>query len=192
MASSVASAREMERWARERREATQRTVNMPVEAARQMQAMQPDFEALQKYEKKVQQLAQRQEDREEELKVDPVINVMGSTAGAGSGDFHTYRGYRTKELARLADFEKEAKREQAQKTWEEERRGAQAEVEARSAKSAAKRNKKKEKRKATMAAEKAAKAAKRTEGAACSPAAHESSAGEDSDGDHRREGKEFS
>jgi hypothetical protein len=37
------------------------------------------------FEAKVQRLAERQQDKEEELVVDPVLNVMGSTAGAGSG-----------------------------------------------------------------------------------------------------------
>jgi hypothetical protein len=173
MASSVASAREMERWARERREAVQRSVHMPLEAKKQMSAMTADLDALATFERKVQQLAQRQEEKEEALAVDPVINVMGSTAGAGSGEFHTYRGYRTKELARLADMEKEAVREKAQREWEEERRQAQEEVESKTAKNAEKRNKKKEKKRAAMAAEKAAKAAKRAAGSSAGPAAQE-------------------
>ena len=173
MASSVASAREMERWARERREAVQRSVHMPLEAKNQMSAMTADLDALATFERKVQQLAQRQEEKEEALAVDPVINVMGSTAGAGSGEFHTYRGYRTKELARLADMEKEAVREKEQKEWEEERRQAQEEVESKTAKNAEKRNKKKETTRAARAAEKAAKAAKRAAGSSAGPAAQE-------------------
>ena len=108
-------------------------------------------------------MAERQQDREEALEVTPVINVMGSTAGAGSGEFHTYRGYRAKEMARLADFERERKQEKAQAAWEAERAEAAAEAEAKHEKNAAKRNKKKEKRKAAIDAEKEAKRAAREE-----------------------------
>ena len=59
MASSVASAREMERWAKERREAQQRSVYMPAEAKRGMSSMKPDFEHLETFEKRVHQLAER-------------------------------------------------------------------------------------------------------------------------------------
>ena len=73
---------------------------------------------------------------------------------AHSRDFHTYRGFRTKEMARQAEFERERKEEAETAEWERERAAAAAEVEARHAKNAAKRNKKKEKRKAAMEAEK--------------------------------------
>ena len=163
MASSVASAKEMERWKRERNEARQRTVHMKPEAARQFNSFNPDLDQLATFERKAQELAERQQDREEALEVTPVINVMGSTAGAGSGEFHTYRGYRAKEMARLADFERERKQEKAQAAWEAERAEAAAEAEAKHEKNAAKRNKKKEKRKAAIDAEKEAKRAAREE-----------------------------
>ena len=162
MASSVASAREMERWAKERKEATQRSVPVSLTAKQNFKSFQPDLEQLAKFEDKVQQLAERQEAKESELEVVPIINVMGSTAGAGSGEFHTYRGYRAKEMARLEGFEREKKEEAAQRQWEQERDEAAAAVEAKHAKNAAKRNKKKEKRKATMQAEKEQRKAART------------------------------
>ena len=85
MASSMASARDMERWAKERRDASSSSVTMPADANRNFNTLNPNFDQLAAFEKKVQQLAQRKEDKEHELEVDPVINVMGSTAGAGSG-----------------------------------------------------------------------------------------------------------
>ena len=113
MASSVASAREMERWAKERKEAVQHSVPVSLTAKQNFKSFQPDLEQLAKFEDKVQQLAERQEAKESELEVVPIINVMGSTAGAGSGEFHTYRGYRAKEMARLEGFEREKKLEVA-------------------------------------------------------------------------------
>ena len=163
MASSVASAREMERWAKERKEAVQHSVPVSLTAKQNFKSFQPDLEQLAKFEDKVQQLAERQEAKESELEVVPIINVMGSTAGAGSGEFHTYRGYRAKEMARLEGFEREKKLEEAQRQWEQERDEAAAAVEAKHAKSAAKRNKKKEKRKAAIEAEKEQRKAARTE-----------------------------
>ena len=47
--------------------------------------MKPDFAQLEKFEEKVERLVERLEDREHGLEVEEVINVMGSTAGAGSG-----------------------------------------------------------------------------------------------------------
>lgn len=43
---------------------------------------------------------------------DFVRNVMGSSAGAGSGEFHVYRYLRRKEMARLKEMEKNATEEE--------------------------------------------------------------------------------
>lgn len=187
MASSVASAREMERWARERREAVQRSVPVPQAAKQNFNQLQPDFQQLEKFETKVQQLAERQEARESELEVAPIINVMGSTAGAGSGEFHTYRGYRAKEMARQAGFERERKLEAEQQQWEAARQAAAAEVEEKQSKNAAKRQKKKEKRKALQVAEKAERKAARV--AAPDGSALEGGGRDDSDGGDANEGQ---
>ena len=112
-----------------------------------------------------------------------ICNTAGSTAGAGSGDFHTYRGYHTKEMARLADFEKEAKIEAEQKKWEASRAEAEAEAEAKHAKGASKRNKKKEKRKAAVEAEREKRAAKRVAGGGAAEGSGEAAEGGEAEPD---------
>ena len=65
------------------RERCVRLIPVPQAAKESFNAMKPDFDALAKYEEKVERLADRLEERENGLEVEEVINVMGSTAGAG-------------------------------------------------------------------------------------------------------------
>mmetsp|Transcript_2356 Transcript_2356/g.3958 ORF Transcript_2356/g.3958 Transcript_2356/m.3958 type:complete len:172 (+) Transcript_2356:14-529(+) len=146
MASSVASAREMERWARERAEKKDNTIPMPEAACKSFKEMKPDFAALEKFEAKLHRTIEHREARANQLETAPVINVMGSTAGAGSGDFHTYRGFRTREVARLKDMEDEKKEEQLANEWRQELEEREAVLDAKSKKRAAKREKQKQKK----------------------------------------------
>nr|XP_034337237.1 PRKR-interacting protein 1 homolog [Crassostrea gigas] len=77
-----------------------------------------------------------------------IRNVWGSSAGAGSGDFHVYRGVRRREYARQKFIdekaEKTAKDQEYQKKIEQNQKAADE----RTAKKRAKRNKKKQKLKA--------------------------------------------
>ena len=83
MSSSVASGKVMERWAREREEAKNPRVQMKKDAQDSFNAMQPNFKELERFEEKAERLVDRLEQRENGLEVEEVINVMGSTAGAG-------------------------------------------------------------------------------------------------------------
>lgn len=46
------------------------------------------------------------------VRVEKTQNTVGSTAGAGSGDFHKYRQLRRKERYRLVKMDAEARKEQ--------------------------------------------------------------------------------
>lgn len=50
-----------------------------------------------------------------------VANVQGSSAGAGSGEFHVYKASRRREYERTRLMEEEAKREEEDRKWKEER-----------------------------------------------------------------------
>lgn len=75
---------------------------------------------------------------------DFVRNIMGSSAGAGSGEFHVYRHLRRKEYARQRFIKEQARREDADAAFEERVRQKAAEAEARTAKKRAKRLKRKQ------------------------------------------------
>lgn len=49
-----------------------------------------------------------------------VANVQGSSAGAGSGEFHVYKASRRRENERLRAMDEEAKKEEDDSKWEKE------------------------------------------------------------------------
>ena len=73
-----------------------------------------------------------------------VRNVVGSSAGAGSGEYHIYRNLRRKEYARRDFDAKLSKQELADAEWEQRFHEHKADAEERTAKKRAKRMKKKE------------------------------------------------
>ncbi|CAH1231592.1 PRKRIP1 [Branchiostoma lanceolatum] len=76
-----------------------------------------------------------------------VRDVMGSSAGAGSGEFHVYRGYRRRELFRQKHLDEHAKKESERTEFEKKLDANKQAAEEKTAKKRAKRQKKKMKKK---------------------------------------------
>ena len=72
-----------------------------------------------------------------------VANVQGSSAGAGSGEFHVYKASRRREYERLREMEAEAKAEEDTARWEKEAEEKKWRDEEKTAKNREKRAKKK-------------------------------------------------
>jgi len=72
-------------------------------------------------------------------------NVQGSSAGAGSGEFHVYKASRRREYERLKLLDEIAQKEADEAEFERKRREAEQQAESKTAKNRAKRQKKKEK-----------------------------------------------
>ncbi|KAK6968090.1 PRKR-interacting protein 1 [Biomphalaria glabrata] len=77
-----------------------------------------------------------------------IRNIWGSSAGAGSGDFHVYRGVRRREYARQKFIKEMADKEEADLAYKKSLEQHKLEAEQRTSKKRAKRLKKKEKLKA--------------------------------------------
>ncbi|EMD37364.1 hypothetical protein CERSUDRAFT_114037 [Gelatoporia subvermispora B] len=71
-------------------------------------------------------------------------NVQGSSAGAGSGEFHVYKASRRREYERLKMMEEEAQKETELREFEQKKRSWEQQAEAKTSKNRAKRQKKKE------------------------------------------------
>ena len=70
-----------------------------------------------------------------------VANVQGSSAGAGSGEFHVYKASRRREYERLRLMDEEVKREEADKDFEEKQEEMRKKDEAKTSKNKARRDK---------------------------------------------------
>ncbi|XP_017079019.1 PRKR-interacting protein 1 homolog [Drosophila eugracilis] len=76
-----------------------------------------------------------------------VRNVMGSSAGAGSGEFHVYRHLRRKEYARQKNIQNQSSREAADEAYQQKLDDNRRTAEEKTAKKRAKRLKKKQRAK---------------------------------------------
>ncbi|KAF9450432.1 DUF1168-domain-containing protein [Macrolepiota fuliginosa MF-IS2] len=74
-------------------------------------------------------------------------NVQGSSAGAGSGEFHVYKAGRRREYERLKLMDEEAQKEALTAEFDRKRKEAEKTTEAKTAKNRMKRQKKKERAK---------------------------------------------
>ncbi|CDO69201.1 hypothetical protein BN946_scf185042.g103 [Trametes cinnabarina] len=78
-------------------------------------------------------------------------NVQGSSAGAGSGEFHVYKASRRREYERLKLMEEQAQKEAIEAEFERRKREREEQAAAKTAKNRAKRQKKKERAKGKAA-----------------------------------------
>uniref|UniRef100_A0A6S9D7T2 DUF1168 domain-containing protein n=3 Tax=Ditylum brightwellii TaxID=49249 RepID=A0A6S9D7T2_9STRA len=78
------------------------------------------------------------------VKPEKVDNPYGSTAGAGSGEFHVYRHARSREMARMAQLEYEEKQQLLHEDFEKRKHEMETEEERKTAKRRKKRMRGKE------------------------------------------------
>ncbi|CAG2176974.1 unnamed protein product, partial [Oppiella nova] len=106
------------------------------------------LEKLMKNPDKPIDIPMRREDKKFAEPPDFVRNIMGSSAGAGSGEFHVYRHLRRKEYARLRHIETQAKQEQLEDNYRKRVDDNKRKAEEKTAKKRAKRQKRKLKQRA--------------------------------------------
>jgi hypothetical protein len=75
-----------------------------------------------------------------------VANVQGSSAGAGSGEFHVYKASRRREYERIRLMEEEVEKEQANKDWAQKQEELKKKDDIKTTKNKAKREKAKMRR----------------------------------------------
>ncbi|CEP18501.1 hypothetical protein [Parasitella parasitica] len=111
-----------------------------------------NFTALEEQQEKLNRLFEKidkpvyipekpKEKNEIQAPKDFVRNVSGSSAGAGSGDFHVYRAQRRREYARMKTMDDQERKEKEDKEYSDKLRRLREEDEERTAKKRARRQK---------------------------------------------------
>jgi PRKR-interacting protein 1 len=85
------------------------------------------------------------------LPPDILLNIQGSSAGAGSGEFHVYKAARKREFERINKFEEEIEREESEKKFLREREEKARVLAEKTAKNRKRREKKKGKKEGGLA-----------------------------------------
>jgi len=85
-----------------------------------------------------------------------VTNVQGSSAGAGSGEFHVYKAGRRREMERLRVMQEEVDRDAGDREWESRRSEARKKDETKTGKNRRKRERAKARKDGARAGEGAA------------------------------------
>ncbi|THV47548.1 hypothetical protein BGAL_0303g00010 [Botrytis galanthina] len=75
-----------------------------------------------------------------------VQNVQGSSAGAGSGEFHVYKASRRREYERLKGMDEEVKKEEEAERWDREKKEREEKDAEKTRKAREKREKKRQKK----------------------------------------------
>merc|ERR1711963_1270503 len=112
------------------------------------------LEKLMKNPEKPVNVPQPRKEKDPNKAPDFVYNVMGSSAGAGSGEFHVYRQIRRKEFARQKVLDDMKTKDELNEAYHAKLEENEREAEERTAKKRAKRQKKKAKQKQNKKAKK--------------------------------------